>query len=159
MFLQIRGHHCQWQKTLLAWRWDIVFLLSLDIDFYFLLAVSCFFACTALDFGMTEQLKIHCFDFMPRAQTEDNLRRRTYVWTQLLHPVLVPLPSASWHPFSRFTSFARLFAFSSPSHWTFIVFHYRVEEQERIFIWHQVCVFPHTVCCLASSGLCTQSVD
>lgn len=57
-----------------------------------------------------------------------------------------PLPSASWHPFSCFTSSTRLFAFSSLSRWTFSVFHYTEDEQDRIFffcLWQLVYVFLH----------------
>lgn len=97
----------------------------------FLLFARLLLADNVLDFWMTEQLKIHCFDFMPGAQTEDNLWRRLRARQHTLTLHFFHSPSRSWHPLSRLTSPAHLFAFSCLSRWTFIVFHYTVEEQER----------------------------
>lgn len=74
--------------------------------------------------------------FVPRAPTEHNLWRRMHlhVCVSLSGPPH-PLPSAFWHPFSCFTSSTRLFAFSSLSRWTFSVFHYTEDEQDRIFFF------------------------
>lgn len=74
--------------------------------------------------------------FVPRAPTEHNLWRRMHVHVCVsLSGPPHPLPSASWHPFSCFTSSTRLFAFSSLSCWTFSVFHYTEDEQDRIFFF------------------------
>lgn len=85
--------------------------------------------------------------FVPRAPTEHNLWRRMHVHVCVsLSGPPHPLPSASWHPFSCFTSSTRLFAFSSLSRWTFSVFHYTEDEQDRIFffcLWQLVYVFLH----------------
>lgn len=70
------------------------------------------------------------------------------------HPVLFPLPSTSWHPFSRLTSSAHLFAFCIQSHWTFIVFHYTVEEQEMIFFLSLADTRSACSCILLAASFC-----
>lgn len=80
------------------------------------------------------------------------------------HPVLFPVPSASWHPFRRFTSSAHLFAFSSFSLNFYCLPLYCGETGGDLFFCLSLTPglrvpayrwLPPS----ASSGLCTQSLD
>lgn len=122
----------------------------LHIDFCFLLA--CFWPITsqifewlnnwrstALTLCQELKLKTICGDVCARANT---LSRCTFSTRH----------QAPGTHFSRLTSPAHLFAFSSLSRWTFIVFHYTVEEQERS-VFYLLDPGPACPCILSNASL------